>query len=328
MRITTAGGLRNQFTHVTDVAGTIYELTGIRFPSVVDGVKQQPLDGVSFARTLWDAGAPSQHRTQYFEMVGNRAIYHEGWVAAARHQTVGFESSVDSKFGEERWELYHVDEDFSQMHDLAAQYPGKLKELQKLFEIEARKNDVYPLNGANGGGPSLTEDKRTFVYYAGMTRLQRRAMPPLAGKSYRITAHAVLPDAGTEGVIVSYGARGSGFAFYVKGDRLIYESNREGAHETISSDSALPQGKVVLAFDFKQHSTSKEMGWSRESSTGTVRLLINGQVVGQRSLTTTLGARYAESMGVGQAFGSPVSEAFHPPFKFTGVLEKVTVELE
>jgi len=327
-RISRGGSLRKQFTHVTDVAATIYELTGIHFPSTIDGVKQQPLDGVSFAQTLHHADAVSHHHTQYFEMVGNRAIYHDGWMAAARHRVAGFQSSTDADFPQDRWELYRVEKDFSQVHDLAAQFPGQLKKLQKLFDIEARKNDVYPLNGASGGGPSLIGNKREFVYYAGMPRLQRRAMPPLAGTSYGVTAHAVIPDTGAQGVILSYGARGSGFAFYLKGDRLIYENNREGAHETIASEIPVPRGEVVLAFKFTQVSTSKGIGLSKATSSGTGRLFINGQVVGEANLTTTLGARYAESMGVSEAFGSPVSNAFQPPFKFTGTLQKVTVSLE
>ena len=153
-------------------------------------------------------------------------------------------------------------------------------------------------------------------------------MPSLAGTSYRITAHAVIPDGGAQGVILSYGARGSGFVFYLKGDRLIYENNREGIHETIASDIPLPRGEVVLAFEFTQVSTSKGIGLSKATSSGTGRLFINGQVVGQGDLTASLGARYAESMGVSQAFGSPVSNVFQPPFRFTGTLEKVTVRLQ
>ncbi|MCI0424042.1 MAG: sulfatase-like hydrolase/transferase, partial [Acidobacteria bacterium] len=334
-RIKHSGGVRGQFAHVNDVAPTIYEVTGIRFPSIVDGVKQQPLDGVSFARTFDRVDEPSRRRTQYFEMLGNRAIYQGGWVAAARHRVVGLQSSANSDFTQDRWELYHVEKDFSEAHDVAGQYPDKLKRLQKLFDSEARKNGVYPLGGAtpllgsSGGASSLTANRRKFDYYPGMPRLQFRARPPLPGKSFRITAHAVLPESGAEGIIVSYGGRESGFALYAKDNRLIYENHRaHGVYEFIKSDTPLPTGDVVLAFEFTQERVSDGIGWFSITSSGTGRLSMNGKVVGQSKLTQTLGAGYDETFGVGQAFGPPVSTVFRPPFKFTGALGKVTVELE
>src|SRR5262249_6540647 len=154
-----------------DVAATLYDVIGIALPAEIDGVPQQPLDGVSFAQTFDDPGALSSHHTQYFELLGNRAMYDEGWIAAARHVAPEWNVSRDD-FSQDRWELYHVAEDFSEARDLAGKYPGKLKELQRLFDVEARKNDVYPLGAAGSPGkPSLTEGKRELVYYPETQRI-------------------------------------------------------------------------------------------------------------------------------------------------------------
>ena len=155
-------------------------------------------------------------------------------------------------------------------------------------------------------------------------------MPPLSGKSYRITVHAAVPQGDTQGVLLSYGGREGGFVLYVRDHRLVYENNlRNGLHQIITSDVLLPQGADVLAFEFTQESVTKsDTSLAGDSSTGTGSLFINGQLVGQGKLTQALEFGYARSLGVGKAFGSPVSDTFHPPFQFTGSLEKVKVELE
>jgi arylsulfatase A-like enzyme len=331
-RIKRGGGLRRQFTHVNDVAATIYDVTGIHLPSVVDGVKQQPLDGVSFAYTFDHPDSPSRHRIQYFEMVGNRAIYDDGWVAAATHFDPASKTTPDLNFASDRWQLYHVDTDFSEAHDLATEYPGKLRGLRQLFDHEARKNEVYPLLAilaSTKGEASVTDEKREFVYYPETPRLPRTAMPPLSGTSYLITAQAVIPDIGAQGVILSYGGRESGFAFYVKNDRLYYESNPlNGTHEIIASDIEVPHGKVTLAFEFTKEKDIKTGPWGKMVSAGIGRLFINGKVAGLSKMTDASQSAYFASLGVGEAFGSPVSNAFQPPFAFTGALERVKVELK
>jgi len=336
-RIKDRGGLRTQFAHVNDVAATLYEVTGIEFPAVVDGVDQQPLDGVSFAYTFDHPNSASRHRIQYFEMVGNRAIYEDGWVAAAAHfdpayadMTSDMAPSLD--FSHDRWELYNVDLDFSEAHDVAAQYPDRLTELRKLFDAEARKNDVYPLGAvaaSHAGQASLTGGKHKFIYYPGTPRLPRAAMPPLGGTSYRITAQALIPSRGAHGVILSYGGRESGFAFYVKGDRLIYEVNSlNDTHAVITSTAPVPDGKVTLVFEYTKEKDLKAGPWGRKITAGTGRLFIDGQAVGEAKMTDASQSAYFASLGVGQAFGSPVSNNFRPPFKFSGTLGDVTVELK
>ena len=335
-RIKDTGGIRSNFTHVNDVAATLYTVTGIPLPSMVDGVTQQPLDGVSFAQTFDHPDAPSGHHIQYFEMMGNRAIYQDGWVAAAPHWVLPWESPSTDRFmdfAHDRWELYHVEQDFSEAHDVAKQYPEKLKELKILFDVEARNNNVYPLGAvmaSHAGEASLTDDRNVFVYGPGTPRIPRAAMPPLSGKSYRVTVTAAVDEADAQGVLLSYGGRESGFVLYVRDHRLVYENNlRNGLHQIITSDIPLPQGADVLAFEFTQESVAKsDNALAGDTSLGTGRLFINGQAAGQGKLTQALDFGYSRSLGVGEAFGSPVSDAFRPPFGFTGSLQEVKVQLE
>lgn len=327
-RIKDQGGVRTQFAHVNDVAPTIYELTGIRFPAVVDGVEQLSLDGTSFAYTFDNAQAPSRHRMQVFEQMGSRAIYQDGWVAAARH-AVPWDWHRSSDFEHDRWELYHVAEDYSEAHDLSAQFPAKLKSLQGLFDAEARRNLVYPLNISFGnyqfgeGQPSLTAGRREFIYHPGL-RLPVDVAPSFAG-SHRLTAEVVIPETGAQGVIVAEGGHNGGFSWYVKDNRLIYENNFLGkSHDLITSSEPLPHGKVELAYEFVRSDAQPGHG-------GTGRLYLNGRVVGEATL-----ARYAapsfidifDSFSVGRAAGPPVSSAYEGPFPFTGTLEQLRVELK
>ena len=320
-------GIRDEFTHVVDVAATIYDVTGIRFPSVVDGVQQEAMDGLSFAQTFESASRFDRPRTQYFEMLGNRAIYQDGWMASARHLRRSG-TPDDSDYADDRWELYHVEEDFSQSEDLAASHPELLVELKETFEREAWRNDVYPFGVYGDSAPALTDEKRTFVYYPGQPRLQKTAVPALSGESYRITINSMIPEPGAEGAIVSYGGRESGFALYIKDDQLHYENNpMGGATKIISSNIPMPRGSVVIEFDFVKERSGEGIRRLSEVTIGKGRLLINGQLVGEGEVRDTLGAAYSASFGIGRAFGSPISEQFSPPFAFTGSLESVTIEL-
>jgi len=331
------GSVRNQFTHVNDVAATVYEVTGIPFPSAIDGIKQQPLDGASFAGTFDHPEQPSRHSIQYFEMLGNRAIYQNGWVAAARHTS----SNDRQGFMHDRWELYNVQDDFSEAHDLAQRFPEKLNDLQQLFDREAHDNGVYPFDG---GGflagkeydvPSVVDHRHEFVYHSGGPRLAETAMPPLAGKSFDITATVTIPEGGARGVILSYGGRESGFALYIKDDRLVYENNHlTDDHEILASNSRVPPGHLILKYQFvnskseQAHDFGEGMWGGRYLGVG--RLFVNGSLVAERPLAGPMIIPRVGpgSMGIGRAFGSPVSEAFRPPFAFNGTLEEVRVELK
>lgn len=325
------GGVRRLFLHVNDVAATLYEAAGIHFPAVVDGVRQQPLDGVSFAGSFVDPAARSGHSIQYFEAGGNRAIYQDGWVAAARHAA--------SDYDKDRWELYHVDDDFSEAHDLAALYPQKLKALQRLFDTEARRNDVYPLGGAHvvvrdpadTDEPSWVRGKQRFVFYPGSQRVPPALMPPLTGKSFRVAAQVGIPETGALGVILSYGSRASGFALYIQDGQLILENNVLNASHEVLSASAPPAGShALIGYEFDARGPGRKAFASAYGPIrdGIGRLLIDGRVVKETAVTSvTMSSWNPGSLGVGQAFGSPVSRTFSPPFEFTGVLESVTVEI-
>jgi arylsulfatase A-like enzyme len=324
-RIKDDGGARSQFTHVTDIVPTIYDVAGITPPAAVNGVAQQKMDGFSFAATFDDPRAAAVHRKQYFELWGNRAIYSNGWVAAALHRLPWEWAAPDHDYGEDRWELYRVADDFSEAHDLATKYPDKLEELRSLFDLEASENDVYPLGAGGGPGePSPISGKRSFVFYAGVDRVPASLVPNFRrfqGKSYRFTADAIISDFNTEGVIVAYGDGLNGFTLYVKDNHLVYENTSGSTHDILTARTQLPRARVTLGFKFLKTAVETD-----QSVEGTVRLLINGKVEGEMRLTRV--THRGETLGIGRTFFTSMNSAFAPPFKFTGTLQQVKLELE
>ena len=317
-RIKDNGGLRSQFAHVNGIAATIYESVGIEFPTVVDGVEQVPLAGASFVDSFDDAAAPSHHHVQVFEQWGNRAIYKDGWIACARH-TVPWLPDPKTDYFEDRWELYHVAKDFSEAHDVAEQFPEKLKELQALFDVEAMSYNIYPLGGSSYKAPSSTENRREFVFYPSLPRIPPWAAPSFTD-SHRITADVVIPAGGAEGVLVTLGTRLGGFSLYVKDNHLVYDCNfYRVEHDVLTSSIPLPQGKVELVYEFTREDSSK-------LRQGTGRIFINGQKAGEVK-THGPSAEVFGAFNIGQARISPVSSAYTLPFKFTGSIEKVRVKL-
>ncbi|HTZ20154.1 MAG TPA: arylsulfatase [Opitutaceae bacterium] len=316
-----AGGLRTQYTHVNDVAPTLCELAGIPFPTVVNGVKQLPLDGTSFAYTFTDANAPSRHRLQIFEQNGNRAIYQDGWVAAVRHSIPWL--PISSDYSHDRWELYHLDTDYSEAHDLAALDPEKLREMQALFEAEARKNDIYPLtDGAKPKQPLMPAERRhELVFYPDMMSIPSAAAPNFE-KSYRITVDAIIPPGGAEGVLVSDGSRAGGFVFFLKNSQLTFQDNVSGfEHNVLSAVVSLPQGKVEMEYQFV-----RDDGPGKQDR-GTGRLYFNGQMVGEAKFDV-VGHPIFGTFDIGEARTARISDAYQMPFKFTGTLETVRVEAQ
>src|SRR5262249_1649086 len=203
-RIKAKGELRSQFHHVIDIAPTIYEAVGIPAPESIDGVKQKPLEGVSLVYTFDDAKAKERHTTQYFEMMGNRGVYHDGWMACTTPLRFPWVTAGGGPPPDDfKWELYNVAEDFSESNDLAAQNPGKLKELQAVFDVEAKKYNVYPLDSTFADRadpairPSLTRGRNVLTYYPGMIRIPEGSAPDFKNKSWAIAAEVVIPDTGT-----------------------------------------------------------------------------------------------------------------------------------
>ncbi|WP_176594321.1 arylsulfatase [Sphingobium sp. EM0848] len=319
---------RSQFTDVNDIAPTIYDAAGIRAPDSVDGVAQQPLDGVSFAYSFDNPSAPSQHRVQYFEETGNRAIYQDGWIATVR-RSVPWQLSCKPDFSTDSWELYDIEKDFSQAHDVAAQNPEKLKALQALFEREARANHVYPMQDGcivKTAGSQPIDGKSApaappshFVYHAGMARLPVAKAPNFL-KSHRITADVDIPPAGAEGVLLTNGGRYGGFTLYAKDGRLFYASNFFGKSAAIM-EAPLPTGSLEIAYDYDREDPKLFGG-------GTGRLLVNGKAVALHRFDRIGAPAQFGSMGIGRSHGGPVVDAYDGAFSFTGTIKRITVDVK
>ena len=330
-RIKDRGGIRSQWHHTIDIVPTILDVTGLQQPSVVNGVAQKPIEGVSLAYTFDQPKAPSTRRTQYFELVGNRGIYHDGWVACttpARKPWDSVPSKVDVISGYQ-WELYHVAEDFSEAVNLAEQNPDKLHELQLLFYAEAAKYNVLPLDDSTVARldpairPSLMRGRTEFTYYGGLTRIPEGAAPDVKNKSFRITAEVVIPKGGEQGVVVTQGGLSAGYALMFRDGRPIFHYNLANvAHYDIAAKEALSPGKHTVVFDFKY-----DGGGIGKGGAGTIS--VDGRQVAQGRIANTMPVRFSfdETFDVGEDTGTPVSEDYDVPFKFTGKIEKVVVNL-
>jgi arylsulfatase len=324
-RIKDAGGLRTQFHHVIDVVPTIFEAAGIPAPSMVNGVPQVPIEGASMVYTWDDAAARSRRRTQYFEMFGNRGIYHEGWVACARHAVPWLLAEATSDFSHDRWELYRVSEDFSEADDLAAREPGRLRELQDLFWAEAAKHNVLPLDGRlttrvgamRSASPLASAKSLTFL--PGTRRVPEICLPSDKGRSLRVTVTAEVPPAGAEGMLVTLGAQTGGWGLMIQDRKLVYIYNYFGdARTTITSRDEVPAGRVALGYEFLADSARRGTG-------GLARLLVNGRVVGEKRIERTVPYLYGlgATLDVGEDTGTPVDTTYRVPFRFTGKIERV-----
>jgi arylsulfatase len=331
-RIKDDGGVRPQFHHVIDVAPTIYEAVGIEFPSVLNGVPQKPLDGVSMLYSFDSASAPGRRRSQYFEMFINRAIYHDGWWAASR-TGIPWESEPPTPIDPDKatWELYHLDEDFSQANDLAASNPTKLKELQELWWSEAARYSVLPLDGrkvprlsaALQGRPSLSGGRTSFTYYPGVLAVPSGSAPQLLNKSFTITADVQQSATPSDGAIFSQGGSDGGFGLYVRENKPVFVGNFLNREITrVSSSQPLPEGPVKLRAEFDYDGGGLGKG-------GKLSLYMDGKKVGegrmQQTQAITLGL--GGTLDIGADTGSPVDESYTPPFEFGGTIEQVTVDL-
>lgn len=327
-------GIRSQFHHVIDIAPTIYEATGIQPPAMLNGVKQNPIAGVSMIYTFKAANAPSQHKTQYFEMLGNRALYNDGWIASTTPirfpwATIG----QDPDPMDFAWELYNITDDFSQAKNLAKENPKKLKELQDLFWIEAKKYNVLPLDASFSSRvdpairPSLTQGRNEFTYTDGMIRIPEGATPDVKNKSYSIKADVEIPSQGAEGILATQGGRFGGWGLLVLNGKPLFVhalSNQEKDKYRIASDKILTSGKHTIQFDF-----TYDGGGIGKGGKGVLK--VDGEVVAEGRIEHTVGARFSldETFDVGSDTGTPVIEDYveKMPFQFTGKLNKVVINL-
>ncbi len=331
-RIQDRGGLRTQFHHVIDIAPTILEAAGVTPPTIVNGVKQQPIEGTSLAYTFDNPDAPSRRTTQYFEMFGNRAIYDRGWVAAARHGRLPWEAVSATTFEQDPWELYNITEDFSEANNLAEQNPAKLKQLKQLFLAEARKYDVLPLDDRIlnrfdvSSRPSLVAGRTHFTYYPGAVGIPEGSAPDLKNKSFSITAAIEIPKDNdkAEGVLVSQGGRFAGWSFFLNDGKPTFAYNFLGADRTeIEATEKVPVGASNVRFEFAFDGGTPGAG-------GTGKLFVNDKPVGEGRIAKTVPYRWGldETFDVGRDLGTPVVEDYKSPFAFTGNLQKVTLDLK
>ncbi len=330
--IAARGEVRGQYLHAVDVTPTVLELIGVTPPAAIKGVTQSPIHGVSFAHTLDDADTASKHDTQYYEMLGNRAIYHRGWKAATYHGTEGmiYDGVTDPNkhFDEDRWELYHVAEDFSEAHDLAGEYPDKLKELQAVWWAEAGRYGVLPLDarsiGRAAGRPRMAAGRRRFEYRPGGGTIEGQAAANVKNRSHTITAEVEIPTEGAEGVLLADGGRFGGYSLYVKDGKLAYAYNFLGrARWHVVSTTPVPAGKSVLQLGFEK------AGDRPFGAGGTARLYINGKLAGEGKIPFTVPFLFALGQGLqcGRDKGNPVTEEYASPFEFTGTIKRVIVDL-
>jgi len=309
--ITAKGEMRWQFHHVIDVAPTLLEAAGLPEPLFVNGVQQHPIEGVSMLYSFNDAQAPGQHETQYFEMLGNRGIYHKGWTAVTKHGTpwllVGAEKPA---FDDDVWELYDTTADWSQAKDLSKEMPDKLHELQRLWLIEATRYNVLPLdddtasrmNSDLAGRPVLIKGN-TQLLFTGMGHLSENCVLNLKNKSHSVTAEIDVPDAGADGVIIAQGANIGGWSLYAKGGKLKYCYNLGGIkHFYAEATTPLPAGEHQVRMEFNYAGGGMGQG-------GTVTLYTDGQKVGEGTVEATLAMVFSADDGcdVGLDSGAPVS---------------------
>ena len=308
------GEIRSQFTHVIDVAPTILEAAGIPEPVSVDGIHQDPIEGVSMFYAFNDPKAAERHETQYFEMFGNRAIYHKGWTAVTHHATPWINAAKPA-LDDDVWELYDTSKDWSQANDLAKQMPEKLHELQRLWLIEATRYKVLPLddriiekiNPDTAGRPVFIKGK-TQLLFGGMGHLSENCVLSLKNKSHSVTAEIVVPDKGAEGVIIAQGANIGGWSLYAKGGKLKYCYNWGGfKHFYVEGTTPIPAGEHQVRMEFAYAGGGLGKG-------GKVTLYTDGKKVGEGDIAATLAMIFSadDGLDVGEDNGAPVSEDYGP----------------
>ncbi|BBO34229.1 arylsulfatase [Lacipirellula parvula] len=345
-RIKDKGGLRTQFMHVIDVAPTILEAAGITAPDVVDGIKQKPIEGTSFLYTFdaANAKAPSQHKTQYFEMMGQYALYDDGWFMSTKVDRAPWEAfgaANPDPLNNQEFQLYNLDKDFTQSEDLAAKYPDKVKELKAKFLAEAKKYQVFPLDASVAARiiaprPNITAGRSEFVYTRPMVGLPQGDSPVLLNTSYTISADVEVPAGGAEGMLLTSGGRFAGYGFYLlKGKPVFLWNLLDLERLKWEGPDALAPGKHTVEFDFKYEGigvgTLVYNSFSGLGQPGIGTLKVDGKVVATKRMEKTLPMilQWDESFDIGSDTLTGVNDAdYQPPFAFTGKLHKLTLNVD
>ena len=334
-QIKQTGQVRSQFVHITDIVPTILEAAKLPAPKTINGFQQVPMNGTSFAYTFDSAKAPERHKTQYFEIIANRAIYHDGWMANTT-PVIGPWSNELSKKPDSvldyKWELYNLKEDFTQSKDISKQYPEKLAELQKLFMQEAEKNKVFPLDdryverAQPENRPQHNVGRTSYTYYEGTTRITEGMAPDMKNRSYSITADVVIPEGGANGIMMTQGGFFGGNAFLLMDGKptfLYARSLTPDQKFKVQAPNKLSAGKHTLKADFVYDSGGAGKG-------GTTTIYVDGKEVAKGRIEGTVPIRVSldETLDIGEDTGTPIVRDYKVPFKFTGELEKVVVDLK
>ena len=336
-RIMDKGGIRTQFHHVIDVVPTILEAAGLPQPVMVNGIAQRPIEGVSMAYTWDDADAPGQRTTQYFEMFGSRAIYHDDWIASAPPSVAPWAALTTSAAASTdvmnafKWELYDLSDDWTQARDVSTANADKLRDMQQLFIMEAQKYNVFPLADTTlprflGVKPSYTMGRTEFTYTGGVTNVPFPGVagaPNMLNKSYTITAEIEVPVGGAEGMLVTDGGRFAGYGFYLLDGKPTFTWNLLQLEQIKwQGPDALPPGKHKLEFDWVYDGPGLGKG-------GTGTLKVNGNSVDTKVMPKSLpvGIGWVETFNVGSDTGTPVVADYQVPFRFTGAIDKITIAL-
>jgi arylsulfatase A-like enzyme len=321
-RIAARGELRHQFVHACDLVPTLLDLVGIEAPDTIAGCPQLSIEGESFVRSIADAAAPSKSSPQYFEMFGHRGLWHGGWKAVAYHPP-------GTPFENDKWELFHLDRDFSEVDDLAGKEPQRLTDMIKLWWEEAEMHHVLPLD--DRFGPRFAENaarfhgaRSHFTFHAGMGHVPT----DVRSRSYSIEAHIEIDEIGAEGVLIAHGDTTSGYSLYLKDGVLVHDLNIGGGHEIVRSDRTVSSGAHRLGVRVERLVRQAEPAKGARTGISQYTLLIDGEAAG--SMQTNLGFHTLISwsgLDIGRDRGSPVSH-YEAPFEFTGRLLRVTVRME
>lgn len=335
-RIADRGGMRTQFHHLIDIVPTILEAVGVPQANTINGIAQHPIEGTSMGYT-WDkaaAGLPSRRRTQYFEIMGNRALYHDGWMANTTPIATPWNTAAAvpaDVLNGYKWELYNLVQDPTQVNDLAQREPQRLRAMQEVFLMEATRYQVLPLDNSLltrmiEPRPGPAAGRKQFVYTAPVSAIQANAAPGILNRSYRITAEIEVPQGGANGMLITQGGRFSGWGLYLREGKPVFTMNLLGVeHVKWEAPAALPPGRHTVVFDWQMDSKGPPVA---RGGNGT--LSVDGVQTAQRALPRTLPFTWAwdETLDVGLDTGTPVDDRdYQVPFEFTGKLGRVTVDL-
>jgi arylsulfatase len=345
-RIKDKGALREQFVHVIDVVPTILEAAGIRAPDIVDGIKQKPIEGTSFAYTFdaANAKAPSRHKIQYFEMMGQWALYDDGWMLSTKVNRAPWEAfgpANPDPLNNQVMQLYNLNTDFSQVDDIAANYPDKVKEMKTQFMAEAKKYQVFPMDASVAARivaprPNITAGRSEFVYTRPMVGLPQGDSPLLLNTSYTVTADIDVPQGGAEGMILTSGGRFAGYGFYLLKGKPVFLWNMVDLERIKwESPDELTPGKHFVEFEFKYDGlgpgTLAFNNFSGVGRPGTGTLKVDGKVVDTKTMPKTLPMvlQWDESFDIGSDTLTGVNDAdYQPPFTLTAKLNKLTIKID